>query len=95
VVGDLLLGFLGKVWMIPQVLEVLGKLTFPVRNIRSVEKVVVADIFDGLRQQSLLCLQTKIDRVTALTSSLYAIGVRKYKRIETVPNQQNKGATDQ
>jgi hypothetical protein len=48
VVGDLLLGLLGKVRMIPQVLQVLGKLTVPVRNVRSVEKMVVADILDGL-----------------------------------------------
>jgi hypothetical protein len=40
VVGDLLLGFLGKVRMIPQVLEVLGKLTVLVGNVGSVEKVV-------------------------------------------------------
>ena len=43
-VGDLLLGLLGKVRMMPQVLEVLGKLTVPVRNIGSIEKVFVADI---------------------------------------------------
>jgi hypothetical protein len=42
VVGDLLLGFLGKVRMIPQVLEVLGKLTVPVGNVGSVENVVAS-----------------------------------------------------
>jgi hypothetical protein len=44
VAGDLLLGFLGKVRMIPQALEVLEKLTVSVRNIGSIEKVFVADI---------------------------------------------------
>ena len=38
-VGDLLLGLLGKVRMIPQVLQVLGKITVAVRNIGSIEKV--------------------------------------------------------
>ena len=61
VVGDLLLSLLGKVRMIPQVLEVLGKLAVPVRNIGSVEKVVVADILDRLGQEPLLGLETKID----------------------------------
>jgi hypothetical protein len=41
VVGDLLLGLLRKVRMIPQVLEVLGKLTVPVRDVRGIEKVIV------------------------------------------------------
>ena len=59
VIGDLLLGLLRQIGMIPQVLEVLGKLTVPVRNIGSVEKVVVADILDGLGQESLLGLETK------------------------------------
>src|SRR5215510_2309388 len=62
VVGDLLLGLLGKVRMIPQVLEVLGKLAVPVRNIGGVEKVIVADMLDGLGQESLLGLETKINR---------------------------------
>src|SRR5262245_64174279 len=61
VVGDLLLGLLRKVRMIPQVLEVFGKLTVPVGNIGGVEKVVVADILDGLRQESLVGFETKID----------------------------------
>jgi hypothetical protein len=47
--------------MIPQVLEVLGKLAVPVRNIGSVEKVVVGDILDGLGQESFLGLKTEID----------------------------------
>jgi hypothetical protein len=34
--------------MIPQVLEVLGKLAVPVGNVGSVEKVIVADVLDGL-----------------------------------------------
>jgi hypothetical protein len=41
VVSDLLLGLPRKVRMIPQVLEVLGKLTFPVRDVRGVEEVIV------------------------------------------------------
>src|SRR5262245_2173623 len=48
--------------MIPQILEVLGKLAVPVRNIGSIEKMVIADILDGLGQESLLGLETKIDR---------------------------------
>src|SRR5215510_5666468 len=62
VVGDLLLGLLRKVRMIPYVLEVFGKLAVPVRNIGSVEKVVVADILNSLGQESLLGFETKIDR---------------------------------
>jgi hypothetical protein len=61
VVSDLLIGLLGKVQMIPQILEVLGKLTVPVRNIGSVEKVIVANILNGLGQESLLGLKTKVD----------------------------------
>jgi hypothetical protein len=41
VVGDLLLGLLRKVRMIPQVLEALGKLTVPVRDVRGIEEVIV------------------------------------------------------
>jgi hypothetical protein len=47
--------------MIPQVFEIFGELAVPVRNIGSVEKVVVADILDGLRQESLLGLETEVD----------------------------------
>jgi hypothetical protein len=39
VVGDLLL--LRKVRMIPQVLEILGKLTVQVRDVRGIEEVIV------------------------------------------------------
>jgi hypothetical protein len=38
--------------MIPQGLEVLGKLTVPVGNVGSVEKVIVADILDGPGRES-------------------------------------------
>ena len=44
VVGDLLLGLLRKIRMIPQVLEVLGKLTFPVRHVRGMEEVIVEEL---------------------------------------------------
>src|SRR6266545_6609477 len=47
--------------MAPQVLEVLGKLTVPVGNVGSIKKVVVADILDGLGQESLLGLETEVD----------------------------------
>jgi hypothetical protein len=39
---DLILGLLRKVRMIPQVLEVLGKLTVPVGNVGSVKRVVAS-----------------------------------------------------
>jgi hypothetical protein len=35
---------LRKVRMIPQILEVLGKLTVPVRGVRGIEEVIVADV---------------------------------------------------
>jgi hypothetical protein len=47
VVGDLLLGLLRKVRMIPQVLEVLGKLTVPVRDVRGIEEVIVEKLLDA------------------------------------------------
>jgi hypothetical protein len=50
VVGDLLLGFLGKVRMIPQVLEILGTLTAPVGNVGSVEKVVATPRSSSMQQ---------------------------------------------
>ena len=48
--------------MIPQVLEVFGKLTVPVGNVGSVEEVIVADIVDGLGQESFLGFETEVDR---------------------------------
>ena len=43
--------------MIPQVLEVFGKLTVPVGNVGSVQDVIVADILDRLGQELFLSLE--------------------------------------
>src|ERR1041384_5458956 len=60
-VGDFLLGRAREVRMLPQVCEIFRELAVPVRDIRRVEKMAVADVVDRLRQQPLLGFQAEIN----------------------------------
>src|SRR5262245_59605844 len=71
--------------MIPQVLEVLGKLAVPVRNIGGVEKVVVADVLDGLRQESFFGLETEINRGLTHHLAGFFLEVRRLELAAELP----------
>src|SRR5204862_3997517 len=77
VIGDLLFARSREVGMLPQVFEIIGKLAIPVRDVRGVEKMVVADVVDRLRQQPLLGLEAEINLRLAHGGAGFFLQVRR------------------
>src|SRR5947208_16120773 len=64
-VQELILGLVGDVRTLLGVAQIVRELAVPVRNVRGVDEMFLADIAKRLRQQGLVRFKTKKDRTLA------------------------------